>query len=42
MSRNIGFIPGTHIPKARASIRLIGDDGIEPFDQDTVPPWQRR
>ena len=27
---------------AKASVWLITDDGIEPFDWDAVPPWQRR
>ena len=36
MSRNIGLISDTHIPEAGASIWLIKDDGIEPFDRDAV------
>ena len=28
--------------EARASVWLINDDGIEPFDWDAVPPWRRR
>ena len=28
--------------EARASVWLINDNGIEPFDWDAVPPWRRR
>ena len=28
--------------QARASVWLITDDGIEPFDWDAVPPWRLR
>ena len=28
--------------KAEASVWLITDDGIEPFDWDTIPPWKLR
>ena len=28
--------------RADASVWLITDDGIEPFDWDAVPPWRRR
>ena len=28
--------------QARASVWLLCDDGIEPFDWDAVPPWKRR
>ena len=28
--------------KAQASVWLITDDGIEPFDWDAVPPWKLR
>lgn len=28
--------------QAEASVWLINDDGIEPFDWEAVPPWRRR
>ena len=28
--------------RAEASVWLINDDGIEPFDWEAVPPWRRR
>ena len=28
--------------KAEASVWLLNDDGIEPFDWNAVPPWRRR
>lgn len=37
----IGFLD-LHDGQAEASVWLITDDGIEPFDWDAVPPWKRR
>lgn len=28
--------------RASASVWLITDDGIEPFDWDAIPPWKLR
>ena len=28
--------------KAEASVWLLNDEGIEPFDWDAIPPWRRR
>ena len=37
----IGFLK-LDAGRADASVWLINDDGIEPFDWDAVPPWKRR
>ena len=37
----IGFL-GLDDGRADASVWLITDDGIEPFDWEAVPPWRRR
>ncbi|MDE0422649.1 MAG: YfcE family phosphodiesterase [Gammaproteobacteria bacterium] len=37
----IGFLD-IHEDRADASVWLITDDGIEPFDWDAIPPWKLR